>query len=125
MHESNLPRTAKPSEDGGVRLVGGTTRHHGAKTHGCSYAGTLFARIFLAAPRGQWGVLPSLPGVRLRLPVRLEDHASRKSGGRTGGGDHGGPAPLRSKTTHVDAPGTAPAVEPSGSVSRKKSPYLV
>src|SRR5271157_1927402 len=26
MHESNLPRMAKPSEDGGVRLVGGTTR---------------------------------------------------------------------------------------------------
>jgi hypothetical protein len=59
---------------------GGAARHHAAKTHGCSYAGTLFTRVFLAAPRGQWKVLPSLPGVRDRLPVRLEDHAPRKSG---------------------------------------------
>src|ERR1700730_12899935 len=58
----------------------GHYRHHAAKTHGRSYAGTLFARAFLAAPRGQWRVLPSLHGMRVRLPVRLEDHASRKSG---------------------------------------------
>src|SRR5208337_1491269 len=104
---------------------GGTTRHHAAKTHGCSYAGTLFTRVFLAAPRGQWKVLPSLPGVRDRLPVRLEDHASRRSGRRTGSGNHDRPTPLRSKTTDLDAPGAAPAIEPSGSIPREKPQYLV
>src|ERR1700681_4346330 len=49
----------------------GHYRHHAAKTHGRSYAGTLFARVFLAAPRGQWRVLPSLHRMRIRLPVRL------------------------------------------------------
>src|SRR5208282_2706620 len=63
MHESNLFRTAKPSEDESVQLV---ARHHAAKTHGCSHAGTLFARVFLAAPRGEWRVLSSLPAVRDR-----------------------------------------------------------
>src|SRR6267378_7049073 len=77
-----------------LSVGGGTTRHHAAKTHGCFYAGTLFARVFLAAPRGQWRVLPSLPGVRLRLPVRLEDHASRKSGRRADGGYNHRPPPL-------------------------------
>src|SRR5580698_362852 len=33
-------------------LPGSLTRHHAAKTHGCSYAGTLFTRVFLAAPCG-------------------------------------------------------------------------
>ena len=95
MHESNLPRTAKPSEDGGVRLVGGTTRSHGAKTHGSSDAGTLFARVFLAAPRSQWGVLPSLPvcasayqydwktmrrGNRVEAPVAETTSVRRRSG---------------------------------------------
>src|ERR1019366_3866977 len=123
IHESNLSRKPAPSEDGGVRLVGGSTHHHAAKIDGCSDAGTLFTRIFLAAPRRQWRVLPSLPGVRLGLPVRLEDHASWKPGRGTGGRDHLRPAPLRSKATDVDAPGTPPALEPSGALPREKSSY--
>src|ERR1700722_4743511 len=69
IHESNLFRSLNPAEDGDVALVGGSTRHHGAKTHGCSYARTLFTRVFLAAPRGKWGVLPGLFGVRYSLPI--------------------------------------------------------
>ena len=61
-------------------LYRGTGRHHAAKTDGCSHAGTLFTRIFLAAPRGQRRVLPSLPAVRDGIPIRLEDDASRKQG---------------------------------------------
>jgi len=79
IHESNLSRTAQPSEDGDVYLVGGTARHHAAKTHGCSPLGTLFARVLLAAPRGERRVLPDLHVVRDRFSVRLEDHAPRQS----------------------------------------------
>src|SRR5450756_1363562 len=94
MRELLPPTRRKPMRDGSVRAIwesirlkprytkvtypeqrsrrkmdvsdwyGGTTRHHAAKTHGCSYAGTLFARVFLAAPRGEWRVLPNLHGVR-------------------------------------------------------------
>src|SRR6202011_3132795 len=106
-------------------MVGGTTRHHDAKTHGCFHAGTLFARVFLAAPRGQWRVLPSLSGVCLRLPVRLEDYASRKSGRRANGGYNHRPPPLQQKATDLDASGTAAAIEASGSIPGEKSQHLV
>src|ERR1035437_4684091 len=43
--------------------------YHAAKNHGHSHVGTLFARVFLAAPRGEWRVLPSLHAVRDRLRV--------------------------------------------------------
>ena len=59
----------------------------------CPY--TVTTEVFLAAPRGQWRVLPSLPGMCLRLPVRLEDHASRKSGRPADGGYDHRPAPFR------------------------------
>src|ERR1019366_455333 len=82
MRELLPPAMMKPMRDGSVRAIwksirptprytkvtyserpvrrkmdmpdwyGGTTRHHAAKTDGCSHAGTLFARVFLAAPRG-------------------------------------------------------------------------
>jgi len=34
--------------------VRGTSRHHAAKANGCSHAWTMFARIFMAAPRREW-----------------------------------------------------------------------
>src|SRR5450755_2012371 len=106
-------------------LVGGTGRHHAAKTHGCSHAGTLFARIFMATPRGQRRVLPGLPAMRDRLPVRLEVHASRKQSRRTARGYYHRPAPLRPEAADLDAPGATLALEHSGSVSRQKPQHLV
>lgn len=49
--------------------VRGAIRNHAAKNYGRSYAGALFTRVFLAAARGEWGLLPGLHAVRDGLPV--------------------------------------------------------
>src|ERR1700677_483397 len=60
-----------------------------------------------------------------RLSISLEDYAPRRPGRRADGRSYNRPPPLRQETTDLDAPGTASAIEASGSIPGKKSQHLV
>src|ERR1700730_5526678 len=58
------------------------SNHHAAETHGCSYAGAVFSRVFLAEAWRRRRILPGLLAVRGRIQVRLGDdepHRARRT----------------------------------------------
>src|SRR5260370_12035885 len=52
---------------------------HAAETHGCSYAGAVFSRVFLAEAWRRRRILPGLLAVRGRIQVRLGHDAPHRA----------------------------------------------